>query len=190
MRRLLSDITVLETGDGVAIRYLGHLFSEFGARVIRPEPADSAHIGYAGHCGEVYGRWLDQGKSPGPVGAGERIDLVIGGQDSAGVARARALSEKTAGAMLLALTWFDPEGPYGAWTATDEIMAALNGAAYSFGEHDGPPCWLRGPRRRSPPAWSPSSPRSRACSKPPTVARSGSTSTSSRRRCATPRPAP
>jgi crotonobetainyl-CoA:carnitine CoA-transferase CaiB-like acyl-CoA transferase len=144
MRRLLSDITVLETGDGVAIRYLGHLFSEFGARVIRPEPAESAHIGYAGHCGEVYGRWLDQGKSPGPVGAGERIDLVIGGQDSAGVARARALSEKTPGAMLLALTWFDPDGPYGAWTATDEIMAALNGAAYSFGEHDGPPMLAQG----------------------------------------------
>ena len=122
MRRLLSDITVLETGDGIAVRYLGHLFCEFGARVIRAAPADDARIGYAGHCGEAYGRWLDQGKSAGPAVAGECIDLVVGGQDSAGVARAKALAEQTPGAMLLALTWFDPDGPYGAWTATDEIM--------------------------------------------------------------------
>jgi hypothetical protein len=113
MRRLLSDITVLETGDGVAVRYLGHLFSEFGARVIRTAPADDANIGYAGHCGEAYGRWLDQGKSAGPVAAGERIDLVVGGQDSAGVARAQVLAEQIAGAILVALTWFDPDGPTG-----------------------------------------------------------------------------
>ena len=46
--------------------------------------------------------------------------------------------------MLLALTWFDPDGPYGAWTATDEIIMALNGAAYSFGERDGPPMLAQG----------------------------------------------
>ncbi len=144
MRRLLSDITVLESGDGVAVRYLGHLFSEFGARVVRPQPADSADIGYAGRCGEAYGRWLDQGKSQGPAGAGERIDLIVGGQDSAGVARARTLADQTPEAILLSLTWFDPEGPYGDWAATDEIMSALNGAAYSFGEHDGPPMLAQG----------------------------------------------
>jgi crotonobetainyl-CoA:carnitine CoA-transferase CaiB-like acyl-CoA transferase len=144
MRRLLSDITVLETGDGVAVRYLGHLFCEFGARVIRTTPADDGRIGYAGHCGEAYGRWLDQGKSPQPAAAGERIDLIVGGQDSDGVARAKALAQQSPGATLLALTWFDLDGPYGAWTATDEIMSALNGAAYSFGEQGGPPMLAQG----------------------------------------------
>ncbi|HEY5008959.1 MAG TPA: hypothetical protein VII42_13205, partial [Caulobacteraceae bacterium] len=98
---MLSDITVLEMGDGVAVRYLGHLFSEFGARVVRTAPAIDANIGYAGHCGEAYGRWLDQGKLVGPAVPGERIDLVVGGQDSAGVARAKALADQTPGAMLL-----------------------------------------------------------------------------------------
>jgi crotonobetainyl-CoA:carnitine CoA-transferase CaiB-like acyl-CoA transferase len=143
MRRLLSDITVLETGDGVAIRYLGHLFSEFGARVVRLEPADSAKIGYGGRCGEVFGRWLDQGKSLQPAADDSAVDLVIGGQDAAGVAAAKTLSDQRA-AMLLALTWFDPDGPYGQWRATDEIMSALNGAAYSFGERDGPPMLAQG----------------------------------------------
>jgi crotonobetainyl-CoA:carnitine CoA-transferase CaiB-like acyl-CoA transferase len=144
MRRLLSDITVLEAGDGVAIRYLGHLFSEFGAQVIRAAAADSAHIGFAGHCGEVFGRWLDHGKSVGPAVDGEPIHLVLGGQDAAGVAAAKVLAHETAGAMLLALTWFDSEGPYARWRATDEIIAALNGAAYSFGERDGPPMLAQG----------------------------------------------
>ena len=144
MKRLLSGVTVLETGEGVAIRYLGQLFSEFGARVIRTEAADSAGIGYAGHCGEVFGRWLDQGKSIRPVAEGETVDLIVGGQDAAGVAAAGALADESPGAMLLALTWFDPDGPYGQWAATDEIMAALNGAAFSFGDAQGPPMLAQG----------------------------------------------
>jgi len=143
MKRLLSDITVLETGDGVAIRYLGHLFSEFGAHVVRLAAADSGQIGYGGHCGEAYGHWLDQGKWVQALADGEVVDLVIGGLDAAGVATAKGLADQR-GAVLLALTWFDPNGPYGAWAATDEIMSALNGAAYSFGEGDGPPMLAQG----------------------------------------------
>ena len=124
MKRLLSDITVLEAGDGVALRYLGHLFSEFGAEVVRLAPADGAEIGYGGHCGEAYGRWLDQGKTVQPIAGGGAVDLVIGGQDAVGVAAAMTLADQH-GAVLLALTWFDPDGPYGAWSATDEIMSAV-----------------------------------------------------------------
>ncbi len=145
MKRLLSQLKVVELGDHVAVRYLGHLFSEFGARVVRAEAADNSRIGYAGGCGEMFGRWLDNGKSLGPIAAelGE-IDLVIGGQDTAAVDRAKALADETVGATLLALTWFDADGPYSEWAATDEIMAALNGAAYSFGDRDGPPMLVQG----------------------------------------------
>src|SRR5205823_14026839 len=45
---------------------------------------------------------------------------------------------------LLALSWFDPDGPYGDWRGTDEIIQALCGVAFAFGEADGPPMLAQG----------------------------------------------
>jgi crotonobetainyl-CoA:carnitine CoA-transferase CaiB-like acyl-CoA transferase len=146
MDQLFAGVNVLEIGDELAIRYCGHLFAALGARVVHPLRTDDGKIGYAGRCGEAYGRWLDAGKSvAGAEVTAHGFDLVIGGQDAAGVARAKALcAAPGAAAVMLALTWFDPDGPYGEWIATDEIIMALNGASYSFGDRDGPPMLAQG----------------------------------------------
>src|SRR4051812_18532828 len=110
----LSAYSVLEASGEVAVRYVGRLFARLGARVDRVVRGDDRQIGYAGAKGEAYGRWLDQGKrrlTAAPTSG--RYDLVIGGQDAAGVAAAQAVANSLGGdPLLLALTWFDPGGGY------------------------------------------------------------------------------
>lgn len=144
MKLPLSGVTVREASSGVGVRYCGRLFSVMGARVLCGPPGDDQTIGFGGQSGEAFGRWLDEGKTP----AGERVfsegvDLVIGGQDTDDLEPAARLAQ-SAGASLLALTWFDPEGPYRRWRGSDEIIAALNGVSYSFGERDAPPMISQG----------------------------------------------
>jgi crotonobetainyl-CoA:carnitine CoA-transferase CaiB-like acyl-CoA transferase len=138
----LEGLRVVEIGASVAVRYCGRLFATLGAEVRQQAAAEGDRgIGYAGAAGEAYGRWLDQGKltSLGDGGA----DLVIGGPDAASIALAEGLA-LGAGAPLLAIDWFDQAGPYGDWRATDEIISALNGVSYSFGERFGPPMLAQG----------------------------------------------
>jgi len=147
MKRLLNKFSVLQATDGVAVRYCAALFAALGARVVTACQGDDAGIGYAGESGETYGQWLDRGKSPVAPKAvdGMCFDLVLGGQDAAGVAAAQVLMARTTGdPILIALTWFDLSGPYGDWIATDEVIAALNGTAFSFGERQGPPMLVQG----------------------------------------------
>lgn len=143
MRGPLEQLTILELPGGVATRYCGRLFAELGATVLaagaRP---DDAVIGYGGDAGRSYGRWLDERKVL--VGEGSpatAVDLVIAGQDHETVERAAA-THRTAS--LLALTWFAEDGPYAAWCGTDEVILALTGLAYGFGEPDGPPMPAQG----------------------------------------------
>lgn len=140
----LAGFTVVEGPGEVAVRYCGRLFAQLGAQVFQHgAPADDRKLGYGGEAGLAYGRWLDAGKRRGDLPA--RCDLVIGGQDHAGVAAAEALAGRfEARPVLLALQWFDPAGPYADWAATDEVIAALNGAAFAFGEADGPPMLAQG----------------------------------------------
>ena len=143
MRRLLNGLTVVEASRGVAVRYCGRLFIELGATVVRAADGDDRTIGYGGDAGEAYGRWLDAGKAAAvPEGA---IDLVIAGQDAAGVAAGEALAASLPGApSLLAISWFHPAGPYAAWRGTDEVVQALAGVAYPFGPREGPPTLAQG----------------------------------------------
>lgn len=141
----LDDLSVLEASGGIAVRYCGRLFRQLGAKVVRASSSDDSTIGYAGECGRAYGAWLDEGKervvSPGD--ATVSFDLVIGGQDADRAAEAQRYADRFGGT-LLALTWFDSTGPYATWRATDEIIAALTGVAYTFGEPDGPPMLAQG----------------------------------------------
>nr|WP_293680868.1 CoA transferase [uncultured Phenylobacterium sp.] len=143
MERLLDTLTIVETSRGVAVRFCGRLFAQMGATVIRAPGGDDAAIGYAGEAGRAYGRWLDAGKldalPDGPV------DLVIAGQDAAGVAAGEAAAASLPGEpSLLALRWFHPDGPYADWRGTDEILQALAGMAYGFGPIEGPPTLAQG----------------------------------------------
>ncbi|WP_293905402.1 CoA transferase [Phenylobacterium sp.] len=142
MDSLLAGLTVVEASRGVAVRYCGRLFAQLGATVVRAEGGDDQAIGYGGEAGEAYGRWLDQDKVATAAGP---VDLVIAGQDASGVAVGEALAAGSPGApALLALTWFHPDGPYGDWRGTDEVILALGGLAYAFGERAGPPILAQG----------------------------------------------
>jgi crotonobetainyl-CoA:carnitine CoA-transferase CaiB-like acyl-CoA transferase len=144
----LAGVTVVEIGADVGLRYCGRLFAALGAEVLRPAgERDDRRLGYAGAAGEAYGRWLDEHKierAPADLLTAP-CDLVIGGQDRASVAEAERLAtEHRDRPPLLALNWFAPDGPYGNWTGTDEVMAALNGVAFPFGEAAGPPTLAQG----------------------------------------------
>ena len=141
----LQGLRILEVSGEVAVRYCGRLFAQLGAEVTSLIPvAGDVRLGYAGAAGEAYGRWLDAGKrrADGPDGA---VDLVICGQDRAGLAAAEVrVGELPEPATRLNLTWFAPQGPYAEWRATDEIVSALVGLAYAFGPVDGPPVLAQG----------------------------------------------
>lgn len=134
---------MLELGSGVAVRYCGRLFSLLGARVLRVGRGEDERIGYARELGEAYGRWLDQGKHFIEDVDVQRLDVVIGGQYAHDIKAAEEVAASH-GAVLLAMTWFDLAGPYRDWQGSDEIIAALAGIAYSFGERTGPPMLAQG----------------------------------------------
>ena len=138
----LAGLRVLEASGDVAVRYCGRLFAPQGAEVASAIAGDDARIGFAGEAGRAYGRWLDEGKARIDAGAarGGAWDLVIAGQDVEAVAAAEAAYAGP----LLALTWFHPAGPYARWRGTDEVILALTGLAYAFGEADGPPMLAQG----------------------------------------------
>lgn len=140
MGRPLEGLKILEVGADVAVRYCGRMFSVLGAQVSRLEMPDDAAIGWGGDLGVAYGRWLDTGKHLGPA-AGDPPDIVIAGLDEASLGRARAMQGRS---LLVELTWFDPDGPYAGWTGTDEVVCALSGGAFLFGEADGPPMLPQG----------------------------------------------
>ncbi|HLZ83569.1 MAG TPA: CoA transferase [Caulobacteraceae bacterium] len=142
----LAGLRVLEHSGDVATRYCGRLFAAGGAQVVRIGPSDDSRLGYAGEAGRAYGAWLDQRKSVIDDAAAESpFDLIIAGQDRGDVAAAEAFrAARPERPSLLALTWFDPQGPYGAWRGTDEIIQALCGLAFAFGEAEGPPMLSQG----------------------------------------------
>ena len=143
----LAGLRVLEHSGDVATRYCGRLFARGGAKVERIVGGDDGGLGYAGEAGRVYGAWLDDGKAV--IGAAAQtegsFDLIIAGQDRAALAAAEPVRAALPGRPpLLALTWFDPDGPYGAWRGTDEIIQALCGLAFGFGDAEGPPMLSQG----------------------------------------------
>jgi crotonobetainyl-CoA:carnitine CoA-transferase CaiB-like acyl-CoA transferase len=138
----LAGLAILEASGDVAVRYCGRLFAQLGASVHTAIAPDDARIGFAGEAGRAYGRWLDAGKHrlSASDDQGRAWDLVIAGQDRMAVEAAAALHRGP----LLALTWFHATGPYAGWRGTDEVILALTGLAYVFGEAAGPPMLAQG----------------------------------------------
>ncbi|HEY0436301.1 MAG TPA: CoA transferase, partial [Phenylobacterium sp.] len=139
----LAGLSILEASGEIAVRYCGRMFAQLGAQVVTAIEVDDSRIGFAGEAGRAFGRWLDAGKRrPSPVeDEGRTWDLVIAGQDAAAVEAAAAAYP---GAPMLAMTWFHPAGPYADWRGCDEIVTALTGLAYPFGERAGPPMLPQG----------------------------------------------
>jgi crotonobetainyl-CoA:carnitine CoA-transferase CaiB-like acyl-CoA transferase len=101
-----------------------------------PASGDEAR-GQGGAAGLAFGAWLDQGKQA--TDDDDRFDLVIAGQYQADIATA-----PTSDATLLAITWFDPAGPYRDWRADDALIQAMSGVAFGFGMPQGPPILAQG----------------------------------------------
>lgn len=140
MARPLEGLRVLELGGDVAVRYCGRLFAVLGAEVCRQDAPDDVAIGWGGDLGKAYGQWLDAGKHPWPDASAE-ADIVIAGLDETSLDKARAAQGRS---VLVEITWFDPGGPYRGWNGSDEVIAALSGGAFLFGEAEGPPMLPQG----------------------------------------------
>ena len=142
--RPLAGIAIAEIGGEVATRYCARLFALLGADVWRAAGD--------GGVSALYGAWLDQAKQvvATPEAALAAMDasdaarkLVICGQTPARIAEAEAL----VGARdvpVLALSWFDPRGPYAEWNANDPIIQAMSGLSFSYGPVEGPPTLPQG----------------------------------------------
>ncbi|WP_420392308.1 CoA transferase [Acuticoccus sp.] len=120
----LAGLAVEERGDGVGVRFAGHMLVELGATVTRPDGPGPADIGYGDTAGEAYAAWLDRGKGTGTADA---PDLVL-----------TETADTANGALVARLTWFDPSGPAALWSGTDAIVNALAGLVYPFGPVDRP----------------------------------------------------
>ncbi|HZZ86973.1 MAG TPA: CoA transferase [Caulobacteraceae bacterium] len=143
--RPLAGIGVVEVGGDVAVRYCGRLFARLGASVLRVE-------GGRHDVEPNLTTWLGQRKTDAPsleaalaALEGPQIEhrLVIAGQTRAEIAEAAAQLDGR-DATLLAISWFDPRGPYADWRANDAIMQAMSGIAFLFGEVEGPPTLPQG----------------------------------------------
>jgi len=153
MNRPLAGLTILETPDGVAVRYCGRLFAMHGARVLQAGVPDKTGVGYGGVASAAYAAWLDHGKERASSdlvqalhAAPAAIDLVIAGQSAARVEAADAalVASGQAAALRLGLAWFAKDGPYRDWAASDASIQALSGVAYATGSKDGAPILPRG----------------------------------------------
>ncbi|HEX2943053.1 MAG TPA: CoA transferase, partial [Rhodopila sp.] len=117
----LSRFRVLQTGSGVALDYCGKLFSDFGADVIKLEPAHGDPLRgvppiVAGGESGLFA-WLNTNKrsvteTPQVLDAllrGADVLLDAGGCDG----------PVPAGVSVTRLSWFGEHGPYAGFTGTD-----------------------------------------------------------------------
>jgi crotonobetainyl-CoA:carnitine CoA-transferase CaiB-like acyl-CoA transferase len=153
---------VLEVGSGFALAFCGKVFSDFGAEVIKVEPAGGDALRRAPPLVETgRGResalfaWLctnkrsitaDPGTAAGRVRLGTLLagcDVLLDGRDPA--ARVAApLGADDPGLIACDLSWFGETGPYACFAGSDVVARALSGALFCTGPVEGPPDLLGG----------------------------------------------
>ena len=144
----LSRYRVVETGTLPAAAYAARLFADFGAEVIKVEPA-------AGDPGRAFPPLIDVGKEQRESGwfaylnygkksvviDQARLDKVLAGADvlidSAGIDHSAHPHLVTA-----ELSWFGKTGPYAGFKTTDALCRALAGFVQLIGPEEGPPLTL------------------------------------------------
>jgi crotonobetainyl-CoA:carnitine CoA-transferase CaiB-like acyl-CoA transferase len=137
----LSRFRVLQTGSGVALDYCGKLFADFGADVIKLEPAAGDPLRSAppvvenGESGLF--AWLNTNKrsvteTPAAMAA------LLGGADVLLDARGYD-GTVPAGVSVTRLSWFGEHGPYAGFAGTDAVVRALGGLVALTGRAEGPP---------------------------------------------------
>ena len=146
----LSAYRVLQLGTGVGLDYCGKLFADFGADVIKLEPAggdplrrmppilDNSESGLFA--------WLNTNKrsvadTPENIaGLLPGADLLL---DSRPLSQRRsdqeALRTRHPGLSTTSISWFGDHGPYADFAATEATVRALGGLVALTGRAEGPP---------------------------------------------------
>ena len=137
----LSAYRILQLGTGVALDFCGKLFADFGADVIKLEPAGGDPLRQMppilanGESGLF--AWLNTNKRS-VTQSPETLATLLQGAD--------VLLDATAnndfrhpGLAVTAISWFGDHGPYAEFAATEATIRALGGLVALTGRAEGPP---------------------------------------------------
>ncbi|MDJ0390805.1 CoA transferase [Roseomonas sp. E05] len=158
----LTALRVLEVGGGVALSYIGKLFADFGAEVLKLEPPGGDPLRRQPPLVETgEGResalfaWLSTSKrsltadiaaAPGLERARQLLpgcDVLLDARPRA-ERQARPLGMELPHLVAAELSDFGDSGPYRDFTATDTVLRALAGVFACTGPAEGPPSLLGG----------------------------------------------
>lgn len=155
-----AGLRVLELGSVPAAAYCGRIFGDFGAEVIRAEPADGDPVRRQAPLidignGRGEGAWsmaLNANKRSVPLGddpaamiaaLSRDADVLIDGLGPVDRERVGldhdALRVANPDLIVVAVSWFGESGPYRDYAATELTCRALAGMAYLVGPAEGPP---------------------------------------------------
>ncbi len=150
----LSPFRILQIGSGVGLDYCGKLFADFGADVIKLEPAGGdplrrlPPIVADGESGLF--AWLNTNKRS-VTESKAALDALLPGADvlldgrppaeiaASGEMTHAALRTAHPGLAITAISWFGDGGPYRDYAATESIVRALAGLVMLTGRAEGPP---------------------------------------------------
>ncbi|OJW24866.1 MAG: carnitine dehydratase [Rhodospirillales bacterium 69-11] len=149
----LAAYRVLQVGSGVALDYCGKLFADFGADVVKLEPAGGDPLRRTppilanGESGLF--AWLNTNKRS-VTGSDAALaallpdaDVLLDGRPPHEVAASdpghAALRRAHPGLAITTLSWFGEDGPYRDFAATEATVRALAGLVVLTGPAEGPP---------------------------------------------------
>jgi crotonobetainyl-CoA:carnitine CoA-transferase CaiB-like acyl-CoA transferase len=146
----LSAYRVLQLGTGAGLDYCGKLFADFGADVIKLEPANGDRLRQAppilenGESG-LYA-WLNTNKrsvADTPENMASLLsgaDLLLDGRPSSERPTSHeALRAQHPGLCITSVSWFGDHGPYAGFAASEATVRALGGLVALTGRAEGPP---------------------------------------------------
>ena len=143
----LSGYRILQRGSGIALDYCGKLFADFGADVIKLEPAGGDALRTMppilenGESGVF--AWLNTNKksvteTPATLAALlTDADVLLDGRPAKDVGTNDY--DAFPGLTVTAIDWFGHHGPYSAFAGTEAVARALAGLVALTGPAEGPP---------------------------------------------------
>jgi crotonobetainyl-CoA:carnitine CoA-transferase CaiB-like acyl-CoA transferase len=145
----LSHLRVVELGSLPGGAYAARLFADFGAEVIKVEPAGGdptrAFPPIIAPDTSGWFAYLNYGKKS-VIADGVDLDPLLAGADvlidSTGAHPARGSDHFRPHLVTVDLSWFGKSGPYRDFKATDAMVRALAGFVQLIGPAEGPPLTL------------------------------------------------
>ena len=139
----LTGYRILQQGSGIALDYCGKLFADFGADVVKLEPASSDPLRTMppilanGESGVF--AWLNTNKKS-VTDTPANVDALLPGADVLLTNRTRDdLAARYPGLAVTAVDWFGEHGPYSGFAGTEAVARALAGLVALTGPAEGPP---------------------------------------------------